>query len=130
MLAIVFMAIVQDQDAFPPIEDLERFPARQVVREQLRLYNCHLEALQIRRQVWCEFRSEIDQWIEQTRDAVAIWDVLDSAQLSTPLDVRRGWLEVLRHRMRPWNYDAGRLPPLICSKTYPKPIPDPVSNNQ
>lgn len=107
----------------PDVVDLQRFPDIKMVREQKRCYIEHKKWLKKLYQAWPEQREKIGRWIEQTEEAVFIWDVLEDCHNAAIESDRRKQLGKLKHFLRPHKYYTATVPALIHWTHYPPDLP-------
>jgi hypothetical protein len=106
-----------DDVALPPLDDLRRFPSVSVAIEQRQRWADYRLWLGRAQPLWTEQLHEIDVWMVRADLAAQAWDALTDARLDgTSEGYRRRRLAELRDRLRPWNYDAGRMPPLLHAR--------------
>jgi hypothetical protein len=96
----------------PPLTDLERFPGREVVSQQLLFCRKHLAWLEVQAQLYPHRERELAVWAIEVREALGAWEVLEQAQACYGGDPawKRERLAQLRDLIGYPAYYAGRLP--------------------
>ncbi len=109
----------------PPLSDLDRFPVKWVVEEQLEFSRQHRAWLRVQQGAHPYWSADWQPWLDEAQELWDVWSLLDSAWMEwtddgweggEPFDVdayRRGLLAQLRDRLGYRDYYEGRMPPPV-----------------
>lgn len=131
-LALLLLALPPAADLYPhlpPLADAARFPAGHIAATQYDRWREHLLKLQEAEpwyHPWPLERRRLARWIEETREAIAFWEALLTAQNrlayapspSSQELLRREALAALRKRLGEDRYRAGWHPFLLPPKLW------------